>query len=98
MSSVKSVIITLPKGVPKAISRNESSRHGLSKLNFTTSILVDKARMDGRKATSGGQQEEMPDADGDGDITTLLEPVDTRVRGKKRRLDHLTWEEKLQRK
>jgi len=94
MSSVKSVIITLPKGVPKAIARNESSHNALPKLNFATSILVDKARMDGRKTTSATQQEETCD----GDVTTFLEPVDTRVRGKKRRLDHLTWEEKLQRK
>ncbi|KYM93559.1 X-box-binding protein 1 [Cyphomyrmex costatus] len=92
MSSVKSVIITLPKGVPKAISRSEPSRNSLPKLNFT-SILVDKARMDNRKVVSD-QQEEMHDDD----VATLLEPVDTRVRGKKRRLDHLTWEEKLQRK
>ncbi|KYN27214.1 X-box-binding protein 1 [Trachymyrmex cornetzi] len=92
MSSVKSVIITLPKGVPKAIPRTESSRNSLPKLNFT-SILVDKARMDSRKVVSD-QQEEMRDDD----VATLLEPVDTRVRGKKRRLDHLTWEEKLQRK
>ncbi|XP_011874726.1 PREDICTED: X-box-binding protein 1 [Vollenhovia emeryi] len=96
MSSVKSVIITLPKGVPKAIPRNEPPRSSLPKLNFTTSILVDKARMDGRKGASGGQQEETRDSDAD--VATLLEPVDTRVRGKKRRLDHLTWEEKLQRK
>ncbi|XP_077262989.1 LOW QUALITY PROTEIN: X box binding protein 1 [Temnothorax americanus] len=93
MSSVKSVIITLPKGVPKAIPRNEP-RNAVSKLNFTTSILVDKARMDGRKTAPGGQQEETCDDD----VATLLEPVDIRVRGKKRRLDHLTWEEKLQRK
>ncbi|TGZ55129.1 uncharacterized protein Xbp1 isoform X1 [Temnothorax longispinosus] len=93
MSSVKSVIITLPKGVPKAIPRNEP-RNAVSKLNFTTSILVDKTRMDGRKTAPGGQQEETCDDD----VTTLLEPVDIRVRGKKRRLDHLTWEEKLQRK
>ncbi|XP_012057249.1 PREDICTED: uncharacterized protein LOC105620358 [Atta cephalotes] len=92
MNSVKSVIITLPKGVPKAIPRTESSRNSLPKLNFT-SILVDKARMDNRKVVSD-QQEEMRDDD----VATLLEPVDTRVRGKKRRLDHLTWEEKLQRK
>lgn len=96
MSSVKSVIITLPKGVSKAISRNEPSHNTLPKLNFTTSILVDKARMDGRKTASCGQQEETRD----GDVTTFLEPeqAETRVRGKKRRLDHLTWEEKLQRK
>jgi len=93
MSSVKSVIITLPKGVPKAIARNDPSRNALPKLNFTTSILVDKARMDGRKVVSDQQEEAHDD-----DVATFLEPVDTRVRGKKRRLDHLTWEEKLQRK
>lgn len=97
---MKSVIITLPKGVPKAISRNgEPSRNALPKLNFTTSILMDqKARMDGRKVAAGHQQETRDDDDDDDDVATLLEPVDTRVRGKKRRLDHLTWEEKLQRK
>lgn len=92
MSSVKSVIITLPKGVPKAIPRTESSRNTLPKLNFT-SILMDKARMDSRKVVSDQQEETRDD-----DVATLLEPVDIRVRGKKRRLDHLTWEEKLQRK
>lgn len=92
---MKSVIITLPKGVPKAIPRNEPSRSALSKLNFTTSILVDKARMEGRKVVPGQQEET---CDGSVDVATLLEPVDTRMRGKKRRLDHLSWEEKLQRK
>ncbi|XP_018342746.1 PREDICTED: LOW QUALITY PROTEIN: uncharacterized protein LOC108748864 [Trachymyrmex septentrionalis] len=92
MSSVKSVIITLPKRVSKAIPRTESSRNSLPKLNFM-SVLVDKARMDSRKVVSDQQKETRDD-----DVATLLEPVDTRVRGKKRRLDHLTWEEKLQRK
>ncbi|KAL6256164.1 hypothetical protein P5V15_012281 [Pogonomyrmex californicus] len=93
MSSVKSVIITLPKGTSKAIARSEPARNALSKLNFATSILLDKTRMDCRKVASTQQEETRDD-----DVATFLEPVDTRVRGKKRRLDHLTWEEKLQRK
>ncbi|XP_028048115.1 X-box-binding protein 1 [Monomorium pharaonis] len=97
MSSVKSVIITLPKGVPKAVPRNEPSRSALSKLNFTTSILVDKVKMEGRKVDQQQQQQQQQEEmhDGGVDVAALLEPV---VRGKKRRLDHLSWEEKLQRK
>ncbi|EZA55823.1 hypothetical protein DMN91_012132 [Ooceraea biroi] len=94
MSSVKSVIITLPKGLPKALPANELTRNALSKLSFTTSILADKARMEVRKVTSVRQQEESHD----GDVTVIMKPSETCVRGKKRRLDHLTWEEKLQRK
>ncbi|XP_017879626.2 X-box-binding protein 1 [Ceratina calcarata] len=89
MSVVKSVIITLPKGFPKApgvISANELSKSA-SKFNFTT-ILTDKSRMDSKKIA---KQEGIAD---DG----ALFKTDVCVRGKKRRLDHLTWEEKLQRK
>ncbi|OAD54408.1 X-box-binding protein 1 [Eufriesea mexicana] len=91
MSVLKSVIITLPKGLPSkapgVIKANELSK-SLPKLNFTASVLADKARMDPKKIA---KFEEIQDES---------EPYKTEVcvRGKKRRLDHLTWEEKLQRK
>nr|XP_012231008.1 PREDICTED: LOW QUALITY PROTEIN: uncharacterized protein LOC105677165 [Linepithema humile] len=93
MSTLKSVIITLPKGLPKAISANEFACATTPRLNFVASLLTDKAKMDARKVTVR-QQEEVHD---DG-VTTLIKTADGCVRGKKRRLDHLTWEEKLQRK
>lgn len=89
MSVLKSVIITLPKGLPKApgvISANELSK-SVPKFNFTT-ILADKSRMNSKKIA---KQEEIADDGG-------MFKADVCVRGKKRRLDHLTWEEKLQRK
>lgn len=90
---MKSVIITLPKGLPKAITTNEFACPTAPRLNFVTSLLADKAKMDTRKVTTR-QQEEMHDDS----VTTLVKPAGGCVRGKKRRLDHLTWEEKLQRK
>lgn len=93
MSTLKSVIITLPKGLSKAIPANEFACSTAPRLNFVTSLLTDKAKMDARKITVR-QQEEMHDDS----VTTLIKPADGCVRGKKRRLDHLTWEEKLQRK
>ncbi|XP_076667606.1 X box binding protein 1 [Andrena cerasifolii] len=89
MSVLKSVIITLPKGlakVPGGIPGNEFGK-SVPKYNFTTSILADK-KMDPRRMS---KHEDMQD---DG----VLFKTDVCVRGKKRRLDHLTWEEKLQRK
>lgn len=98
MSSPKSVIIAFPKGLsnPKTGQVNELTRGALPRLNFTTSILTDKARMDARKIlqVSPKQEEMRPDDD----FTTFIKTADACVRGKKRRLDHLTWEEKLQRK
>ncbi|CAL7951151.1 unnamed protein product [Xylocopa violacea] len=91
MSVLKSVIITLPKGLSKApgvISASELSK-SVTKLNFTTSVLSDKSRMDSKKIA---KQEEVQDDE------SALFKTDVCVRGKKRRLDHLTWEEKLQRK
>lgn len=90
MSVLKSVIITLPKGLSKApgiISSNELSKP-ITKLNFATSILTEKSRMDTKRFT---KHESIEDE-------SALFKTDTCVRGKKRRLDHLTWEEKLQRK
>lgn len=89
MSVLKSVVITLPKGlakVPGGISGSEFSK-SVPKFNFTNSILADK-KMDPRRMS---KHEDMQD---DG----VLFKTDVCVRGKKRRLDHLTWEEKLQRK
>lgn len=90
MSVLKSVVITLPKGLAKApriISGNEFTKF-VPKLNFTTSLLADKSKMDPRKIA---KHEETQDEG-------ALFKTDVCVRGKKRRLDHLTWEEKLQRK
>lgn len=91
MSVLKSVIITLPKGLsskaPGVIKANELSK-SLPKLNFTASVLTDKVRMDPKKIA---KFEEIPDE-------SEQYKAEVCVRGKKRRLDHLTWEEKLQRK
>ena len=96
MSSPKSIIIALPKGSPKTIQVNELARSGLSRLNFSASILTDKARMDDRKTLQvSSKQEEIRSDD---DFATFIKSTDTCIRNKKRRLDHLTWEEKLQRK
>lgn len=91
MSSMKSVIITLPKELSKTFPNELSFNNAWApKLNFATSILSDKTtRMDSaiRKVVTT-KEEEARD----------VKPAETSVRGKKRRLDHLTWEEKLQRK
>lgn len=99
MSSPKSVIITFPKGLPepKAVQANELTRGALPRLNFTTSILTDKTRMDARKILQVSPKQEEMRSDDD-DFATFIKTADACVRGKKRRLDHLTWEEKLQRK
>lgn len=91
MNVLKSVIITLPKGLsskaPGIISTSELSK-SVPKLNFTTSVLTNKPNMDTKKIT---KLEEIQDE-------SVSFKTDVCVRGKKRRLDHLTWEEKLQRK
>lgn len=87
MRSLKSVIITLPKGLPKVIPASEFAFE-------TTSFLTDKARMEAKKVASVRQQEEPHDSG----VTILMKSPEACARGKKRRLDHLTWEEKLQRK
>ncbi|XP_076637986.1 X box binding protein 1 [Colletes latitarsis] len=90
MNVLKSVVITLPKGLsktPTLVSNNQLSK-SLTKFNFTTSILTDKSNMDTKRMT---KHEEVQDEG-------VLFKTDVCVRGKKRRLDHLTWEEKLQRK
>lgn len=90
MSVLKSVIITLPKGLSKApgvISVNDLSKT-VPKFNFTTSTLNDKLKMEPKKIV---KHDEIQDE-------SSLFKTDVCVRGKKRRLDHLTWEEKLQRK
>lgn len=90
MSVLKSVIITLPKGLSKApgvISVNEFPK-SVSKFHFTTSALSDKVKMEPKKIA---KHDEMQDE-------SAIFKTDVCVRGKKRRLDHLTWEEKLQRK
>ncbi|XP_033224959.1 LOW QUALITY PROTEIN: uncharacterized protein LOC117177941 [Belonocnema kinseyi] len=91
MCPLKSVIITLPKGLKKdsgIISTNDL--RSATKLNFATSILTDKLRIDNRK-TVKHMEDTMIDSG-------ILKPEPICIRGKKRRLDHLTWEEKLQRK
>ncbi|CAK9813270.1 X-box-binding protein 1 [Anthophora quadrimaculata] len=90
MSVLKSVIITLPKGLSKApgiITASELTKP-VHKINYTTSVLTDKSRMDPKRIA---KHEEIQD-------DSALFKTDVCIRGKKRRLDHLTWEEKLQRK
>ncbi|XP_076656755.1 LOW QUALITY PROTEIN: X box binding protein 1 [Halictus rubicundus] len=89
MSVLKSVIITLPKGLPKAagIIPGIELHKSVAKLNFT-SLLSDKSKMDPKRFAKHDSMQ---------DDATMFK-ADTCVRGKKRRLDHLTWEEKLQRK
>lgn len=91
MSTLKSVIITLPKGLAKpatVIPASELSRAQLPKLNFTASLLTEKSKMDAKRPA---RHAEVPEE-------ASLFKSDVCIRGKKRRLDHLTWEEKLQRK
>lgn len=93
MSGLKSVIITLPKGLSKGttvtgpVFASDLSRT-VPKLNLT-SILTDKIKMENLHIP---QQIDHLDSD------NVFLKTDGRFRGKKRRLDHLTWEEKLQRK
>lgn len=92
MSLLRSVIITVPKGISKSrLARNSDCLGEESNLNFTTSILATKATMECRK-TQRMQMEVPHELQGE-----LIKP-EVWLRGKKRRLDHLTWEEKLQRK
>lgn len=92
MSALKSVIIALPKGLTKApggaIATGDVARN-TGKFNLATSILADKAKIEGRKLP---KQLDVAPEDGS------LFKQEACLRGKKRRLDHLTWEEKLQRK
>ncbi|KAK2579286.1 hypothetical protein KPH14_008245 [Odynerus spinipes] len=91
MSALKSVVIAFPKGLSKGsaiVPTNELVR-SVQKINFPTAILTEKTDMDVTRKIP--KQEEMQDE------SALFKP-DVCIRGKKRRLDHLTWEEKLQRK
>lgn len=83
MSSLRSVIITLPKGIQKSPIAVPSGD-----MNFTTSILATKTKVESPKM----KIEEINTS-----MCEIVKP-DGWLRGKKRRLDHLTWEEKLQRK
>lgn len=87
MSVLKSVIITLPKGLPKAagIIPGDELQKPVAKFNFT-SLLSEK--MDPKRFAKHDSTQD----------DAAMFKADTCVRGKKRRLDHLTWEEKLQRK
>ncbi|XP_046816729.1 X-box-binding protein 1 [Vespa velutina] len=92
MSALKSVVIAFPKGLSKgsAIVPNNDLVRSVPKLNFSTSILTDKTtEMDITRKIP--KQEELHEE------SAFFKP-DVCIRGKKRRLDHLTWEEKLQRK
>lgn len=90
MSTLKSVIITLPKGLKKDSGLISTDLRSGTKLNFTTSILADKLKLDNRRTLKHMEDTIMD--------TTILKQEPINIRGKKRRLDHLTWEEKLQRK
>lgn len=107
MSALKSVIITLPpKALSKAsgnpvINNNVELGKAVPKLNFTTSILVDKIKMEQSSKLQSVKHLElaqMPLVDGLPLVLKQETDADSPMRGKKRRLDHLTWEEKLQRK
>ncbi|XP_043665943.1 X-box-binding protein 1 isoform X2 [Vespula pensylvanica] len=92
MSALKSVVIAFPKGLTKgsAIVPTTELVRSVPKLNFSTSILTEKTtEMDITRKIP--KQEELHEE------STFFKP-DVCIRGKKRRLDHLTWEEKLQRK
>ncbi|XP_011495688.1 PREDICTED: X-box-binding protein 1 [Ceratosolen solmsi marchali] len=95
MNALKSVIITLPSA--------ETTEKPAAKLNFTAaSILVDKLKL-GTAGKKLGQLEHMEMAAPDSLVADEFDLAQeygglVAVRGKKRRLDHLTWEEKLQRK
>lgn len=95
MSSLRSVIITLPKGIQKSTvaGTNQSVKLANNRANFTASILSNKSATKMEDKNVEKMQLELP-------IDTQNELIKTNVwmRGKKRRLDHLTWEEKLQRK
>ncbi|XP_034949010.1 LOW QUALITY PROTEIN: uncharacterized protein Xbp1 [Chelonus insularis] len=91
MSSLRSVIITLPKGIQKTpiISSKNDLIKSTNNVNFSTSILsTTKPKAEDEKMQSCGIK----------DTQSELNKPDGWLRGKKRRLDHLTWEEKLQRK
>lgn len=87
-----SLIPTLPKESRKELLRSEVTRDALSKRSVIASILLNKAKMNVRKLAPRQQQEDMEDDD----TSTLFKNANSR--SKRRRLDHLTWEEKLQRK
>lgn len=89
MSLLKNVVIALPKGLSKApgVGCNELPK-SLAKFNFSISTLSDKSKMEQKRVA---KHEDVPEE-------SMLYKADVCVRGKKRRLDHLTWEEKLQRK
>ncbi|XP_074094719.1 LOW QUALITY PROTEIN: X box binding protein 1 [Cotesia typhae] len=93
MISPKSVIITLPKGLQKSpvISPVRNIIKPTGNLNFTTSILATKSKVDAKNM-------QKIQHDCYGDVQGELMKTDIWLRGKKRRLDHLSWEEKLQRK
>ncbi|XP_058794062.1 LOW QUALITY PROTEIN: uncharacterized protein LOC131665873 [Phymastichus coffea] len=113
MSTLKSVIITLPstKGLAKTNGNNSTGANpveqlskSVPKLNFTTSILMDKIKMEQPTAKLQSVKHlelgQMPHVDS---LPIVFKQeadadADSPMRGKKRRLDHLTWEEKLQRK
>ncbi|XP_031788086.2 LOW QUALITY PROTEIN: uncharacterized protein LOC116417701 [Nasonia vitripennis] len=102
MSALKSVIITLP--AKAATAPTIIDKTAASKLNFTTSILMDKIKVESA-ATQQQQQPSkkqlpVPSPLKHMELDGLLFKQESNQpsRGKKRRLDHLTWEEKLQRK
>ncbi|XP_043282035.1 X-box-binding protein 1 [Venturia canescens] len=97
MCALKSVIITLPKSLAKTPGGLETG-DGLTStptIKFTTSLLAAQRinNMEDRKSMIKHQPEDNMSLDEE----EIIKP-ELWLRGKKRRLDHLTWEEKLQRK
>lgn len=84
MNASKSIIIT----VPKSLSKTPGS-FATQKLNFI-SLLTDN--------NTNKISREMSTTDDDSTLDGSLMEQNLCFRGKKRRLDHLTWEEKIQRK
>lgn len=107
MSGLKSVIITLPaksltKGITGAsnIIDAELSKPS-AKLNYATSILMDKVKMENKKQEQKTVQHiklSLPVVAANNVVFKQEDGFEAPTKGKKRRLDHLTWEEKLQRK
>lgn len=87
MSGLKSVIITLPPKQQPVKSKQQQ-------LGFATSILMDRIKLEDVEKIRSIKHMESPEA-----LQVQLKQEQQQLaRGKKRRLDHLTWEEKLQRK
>lgn len=96
MCALKSVLITLPKSLSKIQSGSQPSdpEKETPAFKFAASVLAPQRRTDmaDNKLLIKHLEDSMSLDDEE-----MIKP-ELWLRGKKRRLDHLTWEEKLQRK